>query len=288
MKQKDWTTDKLFSRLINNRSEKDRWEKIWILHGKPSDEVYSRCVELAHSENVKERIIGIDVLAQFGRSGGKRGPYEKQTLRLYFDLLDQEEDTKVIESILYAIGHISYHYHGLTLARIKKLAEYKTHRNSTIRHALAFSLSCIDKAPAIDVLIALSSDKSEHVRDWATFSLGQQIETDNEKIREALWKRVNDRHSDTRCEAICGLAKRKDARAVELIRRELLADDGKGEYGAMVFDAIEEFRSRKFLPLLERNLEVAKKDERTGPWWLEQLEKCIDFVSKLDVHGDSA
>ncbi|GHU36421.1 hypothetical protein AGMMS50256_32990 [Betaproteobacteria bacterium] len=157
-----------------------------------------------------------------------------------------------------------------------------------VRHALVFSLSCVDKAPAIDVLIALSSDKSDPVRDWATFSLGQQIGTDNEKIREALWKRVDDRHRDTRCEAIYGLAKRKDARAVGLIRRELLADDGNGEYSVLIFDAIEEFRSREFLPLLERNLEVAKKDERTNPWWLEQLEKSIDFVSKLDVHRDSS
>ena len=279
MEQKDWTTDKLFSRLINNRSEKDRWKKIQILHKRPCDEVFSRCIELANSENVKERIIGVDVLAQLGAAiGVERKPYEKQALPLYFKLLDKEEDTKAIASILYAIGHNAYH--GLTLAQIKQLSQYKTHKDSTVRHALVMALSCVDRAPAIDVLIGLSSDKSDDVRDWATFSLGQQIETDNEEIREALWKRVNDKHRNTRCEGIYGLAKRKDVRAIELIRRELLADDGNGEYGVLIFDAIEEFRDREFLPLLEHNLEVARKDKRTNPWWLEQLEICIDSVSK--------
>ncbi|GHU19415.1 hypothetical protein FACS189475_06600 [Betaproteobacteria bacterium] len=280
MKQNDWTTDKLFSRLINNRSEKDRWEKVRILQKRPCDEVYSRCLELANSENVKEKIIGIDVLAQLGAAVGvKRKPYEKQALHLYFKLLGKEENTKVIWSILYAIGHNAYH--GLTLAQIKQLSRYKTNKNSIVRHALVMALSCVNKASAIDVLIGLSSDKSDYVRDWATFSLGQQIETDSEEIREALWKRVNDKHRDTRCEGIYGLAKRKDARAIELIRRELLADEGNGEYSVLIFDAIDEFRDREFLPLLKRNLEVARKDERTNPWWLEQLERCVDSVSKL-------
>ncbi|MDR1935370.1 MAG: HEAT repeat domain-containing protein [Candidatus Accumulibacter sp.] len=277
MKRQDWTTENLFSRLINNRSGKNRWEKIRILQGRPSHDVYAKCIELAHSENTKERIIGIDVLAQLGAAAGvKRKPYEKQALRLYFDLLDRETDTGAVYSILCAIGHNSRH--GLTLAQIKKLAKYQTHKSSTVRNALVFSLSCVDKKAAIDVLIALSSDRSNHVRDWATFSLGQQIETDNEEIRAALWKRVNDPHRDTRCEAIYGLAKRKDARAVELIRRELLSDNGNGEYGVLIFDAIREFRETSFLPLLEQNLAVARKDERTNPWWLEHLEECIDFI----------
>ncbi|MDR1890297.1 MAG: hypothetical protein LBQ81_13145 [Zoogloeaceae bacterium] len=279
MKQQDWTTEKLFSRLIDNRSEKDRWEKIRILHKRPSDEVYARCVELAHSENTKERIIGIDVLAQLGAAiGVKRKPYEKQALRLYFDLLDREQDTRTLYSILYAIGH---NYQGLTLAQIKKLAGYQTHKHSEVRHALVFALSCVDKKAAIDVLIALSRDRSDHIRDWATFSLGQQIETDNEEIREALWQRVNDRHQDTRSEAIYGLAKRKDARAVELIRRELLVDNGHGEYSALIFDAIKEFTDKDFLPLLpllEQALVVARQDERTASWWLEDLEACIGFI----------
>ncbi|GHU11789.1 hypothetical protein AGMMS50225_18110 [Betaproteobacteria bacterium] len=204
MKAEDWTMDKLFSRLIHNRSEKGRWEKVSALWRRPNDEVYSRCVELVHSAKVKERIIGIDVLAQLG--GGRR-PYGKQTLQLYFKLLEREEDVNAVAAIIHAIGH--HNEQGLSLAQIKKLSQYQTHHSSEVRYALAGALSGVDKAPAIDVLIALSRDRSAHVRDWATYYLGQHIETDNEKIREALWQRLNDPDPETRREAICALAQRK-------------------------------------------------------------------------------
>lgn len=78
------------------------------------------------------------------------------------------------------------------------------------------------------------------MRDWATFGLGQQCDLDTHEIREALVARLNDPDDDTRDEAIMGLARRKDARAIPAIERELRAS----EFGSLVLEAAELFGIR--------------------------------------------
>src|SRR5690606_13922270 len=102
---------------------------------------------------------------------------------------------------------------------------------------------------AIDVLISLSSDKSSEIRNWATFGIGDLTTRDSKKIREALWKRINDRHAETSSEAIIGLAKRKDDRIKELILKRL----SKGNYPSLLFEAITELNDKDFLPILKEH-----------------------------------
>lgn len=163
MSRKDWTDEKLTSRLINNKMDKSRWDNISALRKRPSQELFAKCVELTKSNNPKIRKIGIDNIN------------------------------------------------------------------------------------AIETLIKLSSDKLSHIRNWATFGLGTQIERNNKTIREALWARVNDKHQETKLEAIVGLAKRKDKRVNDIIKREIIG----GEYGILLFEAIIETQNKEFLPLLK-------------------------------------
>ena len=46
-----------------------------------------------------------------------------------------------------------------------------------------------------------------------------------------MWNRVNDKHQETKLEAIVGLAKRKDTQVNEIIKREII----DGEYGVLLF-----------------------------------------------------
>lgn len=80
----------------------------------------------------------------------------------------------------------------------------------------------MDNIQAIDALIDLSNDKVASIRNWATFGLGSQIETDNNKIRKALWSRTSDKNQDTKLEAIVGLANRNDIKVKEIINSTLL------------------------------------------------------------------
>ena len=76
-------------------------------------------------------------------------------------------------------------------------------------------------ARAIAALIELSSDPDYDVRNWATFGLGSQIDTDTPAIREALWARLEEPEDEVRGEAWVGLARRGDVRVAAALLREL-------------------------------------------------------------------
>jgi hypothetical protein len=239
MSRKHWTDDKIISRLLNNKSDRNHWDNISILRSRPSEELFAKCVELTKSTEAKNRIIGIHILAQLGLPPR---PFLKQTLKIYFDLLDIATDPKVLMSLLFAIGHNN---HKLTKEQIEKICLFSNNDHEIVREGLVSALGFVNNLNAINVLIKLSNDRLNHIRDWSTFYIGQ-VERNNKNIREALWKRVNDRHQETKLEAIVGLAKRKDSRVNEIIKRELI----NGEYGVLLFEAIIETKDEDFLPLL--------------------------------------
>ena len=103
------------------------------------------------------------------------------------------------------------------------------HPSADVRHTAANALpSCVGEPEdprAIAALIALSADADEDVRDWATFGLAQQVQTDTTAVRDALAARARDTHDDARAEALLGLALRADPRALEGVRRDLMSEN---------------------------------------------------------------
>lgn len=271
MSRKNWTDEKIISRLMNNKTDKSRWDNISALRKRPSEELFSKCVELTKSDNTKIRKIGIDILAQLGLPPR---PFLKETLKIYFELLEIETDPDVLMSLLYSIGHNN---EELNKEQIEKICSFIDNENSWVKEGLVYALLGIDNLTAIETLIKLSSDKLSHIRNWATFGLGTQIERNNKNIRETLWNRVNDKHQETKLEAIVGLAKRKDNRVNEVIKREII----DGEYGTLLFEAILEIKDNEFLPLLKENLKSIKNDKNINPEWKKDLKNCINELIKL-------
>jgi len=81
---------------------------------------------------------------------------------------------------------------------------------------------------AVETLLELMRDENEEVRDWATFSLGNQGDADSPAIREALVERLGDSFPNAQEEAVEALAKRKDLRVlpalIELLQTETMCD----------------------------------------------------------------
>ncbi|TAH30104.1 MAG: hypothetical protein EAZ06_04325 [Cytophagales bacterium] len=269
MSRENWTDDKLIFRLINNKTEKSRWDNISALRKRPSEELFFKCVELTKSKEAKGRSIGIDILAQLGLPPR---PFLKKTLELYFELLEIETDPNVLMSILFAIGHNN---DELSIEQIGKICSFQNSDNDLVKEGLVSALGFIDNLQAINVLVKLTEDKLNSIRDWATFYIGQG-ERNNKKIRETLWNRVNDKHQETKLEAILGLAKRKDNRVNEIIKREII----NGEYGTLLFEAIIYTKNKDFLPLLQQNLKYAEEDSSINPEWIEGLKNCINELTK--------
>jgi hypothetical protein len=271
MSRKNWSDDKILSRLIVNKTDKTRWDNINALRKRPTIELFAKCVELTKSNNPKVRKIGVDILAQFGLPPR---PFLTETVKIYFHLLEVETVPDVLMSLLYSIGHNN---EKLDNVQIEKICSFIHNDNSQIKEGLVFALLGIENPIAIETLIKFSSDKLSHIRNWATFGLGTQIERNNMTIREALWDRVNDIHQETKHEAIVGLAKRKDKRVNDIIKREIMG----GKYGLLLFEAIIEIQDIGLLPLLKQHLKTIKHDKTINHVWKEDLKNCIDELTKL-------
>ena len=87
--RKNWTSEKIFSRLVNNKTKKTYWENIRELRSRPNKEVFNRAVELTKSKDKKEKVIGIDVLAQMGLNPRYN---QKKTVKIFLSLLKKKNN----------------------------------------------------------------------------------------------------------------------------------------------------------------------------------------------------
>jgi len=114
-----------------------------------------------------------------------------------------------------------------------------------------------DTPVVVDALAKLTRDEDRDVRDWATFVLGRQLESDSETLRAALRERVQDSDPEVRGEALLGLPRRRDVSIAPAVQREL-----EGEFhGDWAVEAAGLLRDPRFLPALrELSERLAAKD----------------------------
>ncbi|WP_405377574.1 hypothetical protein [Nonlabens sp. Asnod3-A02] len=271
MSREKWTSEKIFTRLLNNKTQKTYWENVSELRKRPNQDVYKKAYELAKSDIDNQKIIGLDILQQLGFHPRFN---KKQTVELHFELLKEIQSDKVLKSIFHGIGHNN---DELNEKQISKLVEFKTIKNTDIKHALISALSGLENSNAINTLIEFTEHKTSTIRNWATFGIGTLIESDNREIRNALWKRIDDTDFETKSEAIVGLANRKDEKIKGVIKSELK----NGDYGTLLFEAILTLDDKDFLPLLIENLEIVKKDKNDiANGWVLALEGTISELKK--------
>lgn len=257
-KLRNYKTEKIFERLLTNKSTVNYWKYVIELRKRKTDDIFEKCILLTKSDSVKERIVGVDVLSQFGFPR----LHKKEIMTLFFELLKSQTDTGVIRSIFYGIGHNN---EKLTNKQVEFLSSFRTHKSVYIKYSLVSALSTIEKDIAIDTLIKLSSDRDADIRDWATFGIGSQIDTDTKKIRTALWNRISDKDEGTRFEAICGLAQRKDKRIKAILKTALENIDA---YGSLILESIEYLDDKSFIPILENKIIENKKANKVNEDWL--------------------
>ena len=149
---------------------------------------------------------------------------------------------------------------------------FAAHADGGVRLDATHALySCAGEPPsraAIEALIALSADPDEHVRDWATFGLGTQVDVDDGDVRAALVDRLSDPFLDAREEAAVGLARRGDPRAFEPVRELLEAD----EVSSLTVEAAGYLADERLLrPLLE-----------LGEWWEDDPDLLRAAIDRCD------
>ncbi len=216
-------------KAMEAKTEKTRFKYIRKLRLSGDEALFEICVQRLNDSDIHTRTNSIEILSQFGNPLKK---YRKKIANLFIQQLNKETNIELVELLLIGIGHNNIY---LTSQNIRRILHFSESNNYKIRFALVFALLGIEDNYAIEILQKLSSDKSVSVRDWATFGLGSQIDLDNPVIRSTLWKRVSDRHFDTRMEAIVGLAKRQDLSIRKVIETEI----NNNNNSELIFEALE-------------------------------------------------
>lgn len=197
------------------------WLAIARLHSLASQEVLAATLAACNAVDPLRRRVGAAVLGQLGHSSVGFGPvfFAEERYGGLANLLANERegpgDPGVLNDVCVALGHLH------DPRAIPALLELRQHPNAHVRLGVVSGLSGHAMPEAITGLIALSSDSDGHVRDWATFGLGQMIATDSPAIRAALYARLDDPRIDARNEAIEGLATRRDEAVLPVLIREL-------------------------------------------------------------------
>jgi hypothetical protein len=268
MGRKHWPDKKLFHRLKTNKTERTYWDNMHELRSRDNEYVLNRAIELTKSNNEKEKIIGIHVLAQLGSKIDNLKPHKNISLKVFFGLLKRELSEKVLENLLISIGHNNS---DLSEERSAILVQFINHKNYKIRYACAFALLFIENEHSIESLIKLSDDRCSQIRNWATFGLSN-IENEDKRIVDALWNRVNDSHEETRYEAILGLTKKKAPSIRKIIDREF----DQGNCGSMIFECIYELKDLSYITRLETLYNNCFSDENINKDWLNDLKNAIN------------
>ncbi len=160
-----FTDEEILSRLLKNKSKTNYWNYIRELRKRKSTTTYQKATELTNSENNVEKVIGINILAQFGYPR----KHKNRNLNTYFKLLKTENSIKTVSSILYGIGHNN---ENLSESQIDLICQFQSNKSATIRYSLTSALSGVENDNAIKTLIKLTKDKDSDIRDWATFGIG--------------------------------------------------------------------------------------------------------------------
>lgn len=230
-------TEELINVALSEEDEDAAWHIVALLHHRGTGEVLEAAMRLCRSDASKERRLGADILGQLGTP---KRTFPNESFDRLAEMLAHEKDPFVLEAIFIAFSHLN------NPRAIDLVVPWIEHEDDDVRFGTVLALSCHEDPKAIAALINLSNDADADVRDWATFGLGSQIDTDSPAIRTALFVRLTDPDNDTRAEAMVGLARRKDNRVIAPLIEKL----SSGSVSELDVEAAKEVSHPDILPSL--------------------------------------
>jgi HEAT repeat protein len=137
-----------------------------------------------------------------------RASFPEECCDALLELVRHDPDSQVMVTALFALGH-------LRNPRCQPdLIKLRNHPNDMVRYGVAFSFGEPQTDEAVRALLELMTDTEVRARDWATTYVGGTTDLDGPEIRAALLANAADEDELVRAEALHGLARRKDQRAV--------------------------------------------------------------------------
>ena len=216
--------EQLIARALAHRDVDEDAETWWIvadaLGKRGDDETYEVLGRLCVSEDAREREFGVDAIAQFGFDEDAK-PYLEQTLPLLQKMVTTEGNPQVLRSVLAALGHQG---DPRALPQVLDILGRPGHKRTTTDAIALADVLPPDHEEGLALLIDMTEDADDEVRDWATAGLAS-LKADTPRIRAALAARLDDTDLRTVAEATRGLAERDDPRAEQGAKRVLAESD---------------------------------------------------------------
>jgi HEAT repeat protein len=244
------------------------WGAIYALQMRGSPDALALATGLASSRNWRKRALGMYIASQLRQpnkgvsSGSSEYALAETQALLLSGLKDPKEDVAIA-----AISGFGHRPHPLALP---VLLTFATHNNEDVRFRVSLALGNYSQDESVEALLLLAEDVSEHVRDWATFSLGTILDIDNSRIRERLWQNLQDTDANVAGEALAGLAARKDERIIPILLERL-----NGECRVYDLDAAEQMACPALLPRLIATKESVSDPDQIDSYWYSRLEGAI-------------
>jgi HEAT repeat protein len=199
---------------VGNQESIEAWDAIAALHKRADTETLEAGRHLLRSDDVWHRARGADVLGQLGLDARS---FSDERFGALVTAVLAEKDVRALPPLIHAISHLH------EPKSLPYLLPFIKNDSAAVRRAVAMALHTSWGQSAISALIDLMSDRSDSVRDWATFAF-RTSKVDSPEIRDALVQRLSDDDVTTRSEAICALAQRGDLRCLEQLRHDLNQD----------------------------------------------------------------
>ena len=231
------TTAEIIAEYIEGEHRDDATNSLATIHYRGGLEEFRFGIKLLASTDPRERVVGADVLAQLG---WQDRTFLDQSVDALLGAL-RDPDDSVVEAAIIALGH-----RGSTRA-IDALLPFVDHPSADLRYAVVHGLMPHDTPRVVEAMIKLSRDSNPDVRNWATFSLASQFESDSPQLRSALEDRLAESDPEIRGKALVGLARRRHGSIAPQILRELQGDF----HGDWAVEAAGLLGDARFIPALE-------------------------------------
>lgn len=196
-------------------------------------------------------------------------------LGLMFDLLAKEKDEKMISTHLSMIS-VAIDY--INDEQLQIIYSYRNTNSQLIKEGLNSVLLGLDTNEAIEITLQLMDDKYRGIRYWAVFNIAHKIEKDSPSIRIALWKRMDDQDLVIKRMAMVGLAKRKDDRVKEMLKRQYL-----DKPSIELIGALKEYNDISLLNFIKENIGLIELGPNSNQnWAVEYCEHLDEVISKIE------
>jgi HEAT repeat protein len=193
------STWEIIAAYLQSSDDSDEADLLATVQYRGGPEEFRAGLALLASSDSRERVAGADILAHLGWQD--RTFLEESVDALLCALRDPDDE--VVQSAILPWGRESPRV-------IEALLPFVEHPCADFRYASVHGLMPHDTPTVVDALIKLCRDADRNVRDWATFTLGSQFESDSPSLRTALHERLTDADPETRGEALRGLARRRN------------------------------------------------------------------------------